>query len=149
MEHFVRECPRTSKCRICGPSSQTKHATALHECYDVVNLGAADEESAPIPAPRNKAGSSRPSHNFTVRKLNSNNNRAILLRTSAVKVVNPESGISTLAYTQHDTGSEVTLISENLKRELGLKTTPDPTVTIRTLADQKVDSEGRTNFKLQ
>ena len=41
------------------------------------------------------------------------------------------------------------LIFENLKRELGLKTTPDPTVTIRTLADQKVDSEGRTNFKLQ
>ena len=66
-----------------------------------------------------------------------------------MKVVNPESGISTLAYAQHDTGSQVTLISENSKRELGLKTTPDLTVTIRTLADQKVDSEGRTNFKLQ
>ena len=115
----------------------------------MVNLGAADEESAPIPASRNKAGSSGPSRNFTVRKLYTNNNRAILLRTSAVKVVNPESGISTLAYAQHDTGSQVTLISENVKRELGLKTTPDPTVTIRTLADQKVDSEGRTNFKLQ
>ena len=136
LEHFVRECPRTSKCRICGPNSQTKLATALHECYDVVNLGAADEESAPIHAPRNKAGSSGPSRNFTLRKLNTNDNRAILLRTSAVKVVNPESGISALAYAQHDTGSQVTLISENLKRELGLKTTPDPTVTIRTLADQ-------------
>ena len=34
LEHFVRECPRTSKCRICGPNSQTKHATALHECYE-------------------------------------------------------------------------------------------------------------------
>ena len=114
-----------------------------------MNLEAADDESAPISAPRNKTGSSGPSRNFTVRKLNTNNNRAILLRTSAVKVVNPESGISTLAYAQHDTGSQVTLISENLKRELVLKTTPDPTATIRTLADQKVDSEGRTNFKLQ
>ena len=114
-----------------------------------MNLGAADEESAPIPAPRNKAGSSTPSRNFTVRKLNTNNNRAILLRTSAVKVVNPESGISTLAYAQHDTGSQVTLISENLKRELGMKTTPDPAVTSRILADQKVGSEGRTDFKLQ
>ena len=112
----------------------------------MVNLGAADEENAPIPAPKNKAGSSRPSRNFTVRKLNTNNNRAILLRTSAMKVVNPESGISTLAYALHDTGLQVTLISENLKRELGLKTTLDPTVTIRTLADQKVDSEGRTNL---
>ena len=54
-----------------------------------MNLEAADEESAPIPAPTNKAGSSGSSRNFTVRKLNTNNNRAILLRTSAVKVVNP------------------------------------------------------------
>ena len=113
MEHFVRECPRTSKCQICGPNSQTKHATALHECYDVVNLGAADEESAPIPAPRNEAGSSGLSRNFTVRKLKTNNNPAILLRRSAVKVVNLESGISTLAYAQHDTGSQVALIFEN------------------------------------
>ena len=35
LEHFVREYPRISKYRICGPNSQTKHATALHECYDV------------------------------------------------------------------------------------------------------------------
>ena len=53
--------------------------------------------------------------------------------------------MSTLAYAQHDTGSQVTFIFENLKREFG----HDPTVTIRTLADQKVKSEGRTNFKLQ
>ena len=65
-----------------------------------------------------------------------------------MKVVNPETGISTLAYAQHDTGPQVTLISENLKRELGLKTVLDPTVTIRMLADQKVDSEGRNEFKL-
>ena len=105
LEHFVRECPRTSKCRICGPNSQTKLATALHECYVVVNLGTANEESAPIPASKNKAGSSGPSCDFTVRKLNTNDNRAILLR---MRVVNPESGISTLAYAQHDTGSQVT-----------------------------------------
>ena len=100
----------------------------LHCMNNAVNLGASDEESAPIPAPRNKAGSS--SRNFTVRKLHTNNNRAILLRTSAVKVVNSEKGISTLAHAQHDTGSQVTLISENLEIELGLKTTPDPIVTI-------------------
>ena len=30
LEHFVRECPYPSKCRICGPSSQNKHTGALH-----------------------------------------------------------------------------------------------------------------------
>ena len=147
LDHFVRECPRPSKCCECGPNCRTKHATALHECYNKVNLGAVDASNAPIPAPRNRAGSS--CRNFSVRKLNTSNNHAILLMTIAVKVLNPETGMSTLAYAQHNTGSQVTLISENLKQELGLQTTPDLTVTICTLADQKINSEGRTTFKLE
>ena len=49
----------------------------------------------------------------------------------------------------HDTGSQVTLISDNLKTELGLETVPEPSITIRTLGDKTVPVEGRTNFKLQ
>ena len=59
------------------------------------------------------------------------------------------SGKSSLVYAQHDTGSQVTVISGNLKTELGLETVPEPSVTIRTLADKPVPVEGRTNFKLQ
>ena len=32
-EHFVRGCVFRSKCRTCGPLSENKHATALHESY--------------------------------------------------------------------------------------------------------------------
>ena len=54
LEHYVRDCSRPTKCRKCGPSNQNKHATALHECYTGVNLGAADKsQTTPKPAPRN------------------------------------------------------------------------------------------------
>ena len=49
----------------------------------------------------------------------------VLLRTTAVRVINRSNGRSTLAYQQHDTASQVTLISEALKDELGLQAVPD------------------------
>ena len=73
----------------------------------------------------------------------------VLLRTSAVRVINPNTGKSTLAYTQHDTASQVMLISDALKTELGLETNSDPNVKIRTLSDETVDCKGRTAFKLE
>ena len=63
--------------------------------------------------------------------------------------MNPITGQSTLVYAHHDTGSQATLISDNLIKELGLETVPDPTITLRTLVDQKVASGGPTNFKLE
>ena len=36
-----------------------------------------------------------------------------------------------------------------MKKELALESTPDPLVTIRTLADEKVGNGGRTNFRLE
>ena len=72
-----------------------------------------------------------------------------MLRTSAVKVVNPHTGESTLAYAQHDTASQATLISKNLKNELGLESIPDPSVMIRTLADGTVPIGGRTDFVIE
>ena len=58
-------------------------------------------------------------------------------------------GKSTRAYAQHDTASQATLILDSLKNELGLKTVLDSSVTLRTLADQKVFCGRRTNFKLE
>jgi len=48
-------------------------------------------------------------------------NNGILLRTSAVRVIIPLTGKSTLAYAQHDMASQATLISERLKNGLGLE----------------------------
>ena len=86
---------------------------------------------------------------MTVRKIIHENNRVVLLHTSAVKVVNPKIGESALAYAQHHAASLATLVSENLKDELGLKAVPDSTAKIRALADCTVDSGGRTNFVLE
>ena len=147
LDHIVQNCPRSTKCRKCGPRSQNKHATALHECFISPNTGAADKTSD---VPRSKTETTQNEHNErVVLKSNSSEESVILLCTSAVKIVNPTSGKSSLVYAQHDMGSQVTLISNNLKTQVGLETVPEPSVTIRTLADKTVPIEGRTNFKLQ
>ena len=80
---------------------------------------------------------------YTCRKLKSDDNGVVLLRTSAVRVINPNTGKSTLAYVQHDTASQVTLISDALKDKPGLETNFDLNVKIRTLSDETVDRKGR------
>ena len=89
-----------------------------------MNLGAADRVdpvSRPVPGPRTNYRQNG-SQDFTCRKFNFADNGVVLLRTSAVRVINPHTGESTLAYAQHDTASQVTLISDALKTELGLET---------------------------
>ena len=147
VDHIVRNCLRSTKCRTCGPRSQNEHATALHECFISRNTGAADTGSDQ-PGSKNETIQNERNERVGL-KANSSEECVILLRTSAVKIVNPTSGKSSLVYVQHDTGSQVTLISDNLKTELGLETVPEPSVTIRILADKTVPVEGRTNFKLQ
>ena len=83
-----------------------------------------------------------------VRKLTPNNNN-VLLRTSVVRVINPCSGKSVLAYAQHDTASQATLISERLKNELDLNVDTKSAVTIRTIADQTTKSGGLAELILQ
>ena len=73
----------------------------------------------------------------------------VLLRTSAVRVINPNTGKSTLAYAQHETASQVALISDVLKNELGLETNSNLKVKICTLSNVTVDCKGRTAFKLK
>ena len=89
------------------------------------------------------------SQDFTCRKLNSSDNSIAMLHTSALKVINPHTGESTLAYSQQNTASQVTLTSNALKNELGLETNSDPNIKIRTLADETVDCKGRTAFILE
>ena len=72
-----------------------------------------------------------------------------MLRTSAVRVINPVTGKSTLAYAQHDTASQATLISKSFRDELGLATKTDHAITILTLAEQTMHSGGLTNFEIE
>ena len=124
----------------------SKHATALHDCFASPNLGATEKETRTQTIAEPNSNDAR---NRTGLKVNSIDKRAILLRTTAVRVVNSDTGTSALAYAQLDTGSQVTLISNELSKELGLTITLDPDVSIRTLADQRVSSKGRTNCELE
>ena len=94
LDHIVRNCPRSTKCRKCELRSQNKHATALHKCFILPNTGAADKGSDE-PGSKNETIQNE-RNKRVILKANSAEERVILLRTSAVKIVNPTSGKSSL-----------------------------------------------------
>ena len=149
--HFSRECTSSSKCRLCGPHFGPKHSTALHDLYvrsDSVNLGAASAGHCQTSVMADAGKKQTEAEQTVVRKLTFNND-LVMLRTSAVRVINPVTGKSTLAYAQHDTASQATLISKSLRDELRLATKTDHSITIRTLAEQTMHSGGLTNFEIE
>ena len=125
--HVARNCSFPSKCRKCGPKAGNKHATVLHESYGKtsyaktisVDVWAAEAEPENENRSQGDAEGNGQSERdrVTVRKLIPATNN-VLLRTSAVRVINPRTGKSTLVYAQNDTASQVTLISKRLKDEL-------------------------------
>ena len=66
-----------------------------------------------------------------------------------MRVINPVTGRSTLAYAQHDTAFQATLISKSLRDKLGLATKTNHAITIRILAEQTMRSGGLTNFEIE
>ena len=119
------------KCRKCRPDSKTKHATALHDCYATPrNVGAVGK----TPTVSESSSNSESDSNTVsaVRKVYDPDQRVVLLRTTAVRVINPDTKKSSLAYAQLDTASQATIISDNLCTELGLKRNVDSEKSIRT-----------------
>ena len=131
-----------SKSHLCGQHFGPKHSTALHELYvnsDSVHLETASAGPCETLVTSGTGKKQTDSKQTVVRKLAFNND-LVMLRTSAVRVINPVTGKSILAYTQHDTASQTTLISKSLMDELGLATKTDHAITIRTLAEQTMRS---------
>ena len=106
--HTANICACPSKCKL---DCRIKHATALHDCYrsTTVNLGAADKALpvSVLPETQIPAGS----NSRVLCKISSGENRVVLLRTIAVRVINPNNERSTLACAQLDTASQARLIS--------------------------------------
>ena len=130
---MVRNCAYLSKCRKCRPDCRTKHATALLDYYvkpDDETLGAAEAASS---APTGGSGSANDYDVIVNRKIDFVDQRVVLLRTCAVRVRNPDTKKSTLAYAQLDTALQAALISERLCNELGLKRNVNASTAIRTL----------------
>ena len=158
--HTARECKQPSKCRQCGPSCSRKHTTALHDWIELpasagaggaCGGGQGSASGAPSPS-RDGKHTDDDAQKVKVLKISDQGDTSksvVLLRTSAVRVINPATGRSTLAYAQHDTASQATLISEGLRNELDLETVKDPSVTIKTLSDHTAITEGRTDFSLE
>ena len=153
-DHIAKNCPKGSKCKLCGLESKNKHAAALHSVFAQSgsdDLGAANVRRAEVSHSSGTEGYETSDNNEppTVRKLAPNNCATVVLRTCAVRVFNPGTNKCTLAYAQHDTASQATLVSEQLKYELGLNVNANRKVRIRTLAEQTSKSSGCTSFKLQ
>ena len=137
------------KCRSCGPARGKKHATALLEVFvssSFVSRGAA-ERRRENNFSDDKTGNTSSSGPRVVRRLAPLVD-SVLLRTSVVRVLNPNMGKSILAYAQHDTASQATSISEGLKNELGLDLDATQKVRIRNLAEQTTPSGGITSFAI-
>ena len=149
--HFSRECTSSSKCRLCGPHFGPKYSTALHELHvnsDSVKLGAARAKHCQTLVNLAQGKKQIDVEQTVVRKLAFNND-LVMLRTSAVWVINPVTGKSTRAYAQHDIASQATLISKNLRDELGLATRTDHAITICNLAEQIRRSGGLAIFEIE
>ena len=65
-----------------------------------------------------------------------------------MRVSNPDTGKTTLAYAQLDTASQATLIFEKLCKELNLKRNADVSTSIRTLGEGTTKCKGHSDFEL-
>ena len=66
-----------------------------------------------------------------------------------MRVIKPRTGKSTLAYAQHDTAFQVTLVFKRLIEELELDVNTNYKLSIRILADQTTVSKGLVTSTLQ
>ena len=146
-EHVVRDCASRSKCRSCGLQFKIKHATALHACFATEAVRAANREVNDT-APQSVQENDNIEKAVDVRSVGLADVGTVLLRTTAVRVINLNNGHFTLAYAQLDTASQATFISDALREELGLEAVSDPSIKFRTLADQTATCLGRTDFSV-
>ena len=154
IDHIAKNCPKGLKCKLCGLESKNEHAAALYSVFAQPgsnDFGAANVRRAKVSHSSDTEGYKTSDDNEppTVRKLGPSNCATVLLRTCAVRVFNPDTNKCTLAYSQHETASQATLISEQLKNELALNVNTKRKVKIRTLMEQTSKSSDCTSFKLQ
>ena len=149
VERFVHDCELHSKCYKYGLKYKNKHSGALHKFYsrpNLVNFGA----TKPVSTVKFN-GKEKNTENIVARKMipNNNNLRVVLLCTNAEKVINPSYKRCTLMYAQHDTASQVNLISEILSNELGLEMKDSHTIAICMLAEETMPSTEVVQFNLE
>ena len=135
--HSVEDCKFPCKCKHCKQRMAVpKHTTLLHEIYTTSfptypseNISSTERVAvgaAPLPSYNQKAST------LVVRKIEAQQT-GILTRISAVQISNPCTRKNTLIYAQHDPGSQVTLISKTLLKELDLVPLGKSRITLHTI----------------
>ena len=149
----MKECPFPSKCRECGSEAKFKHLFGIHELYKQRKeeaLGSATKKADSVDGVKDhRPATSDGQGKATVRHVKVADERVVLLRISAVRLINSKNGKETLAYAQHDIGSQATLISQKVKDELGLATSTESVVTLHTLSGQVTPKLGQVDLQLQ
>ena len=139
--HFAKNCGFASKCSKCGPIYRLKHATVCMICM-------VGQALSTLKRLIQKKVLTLVTFLLVARKI-CPSNKIVLLRTCAVKVINPRTGRFTLAYAQHDTASQGTIVSKSLMDELGLVASKRSQIHIRTLANEFTPCRGIVNFELE
>ena len=73
----------------------------------------------------------------------------VLTRISAIRVINPQTGNSLNVYAQHDSGSEVTILSDSLVNELGLKSEGTSRIILHTVTKKKESDFHYASFDVE
>ena len=153
--HKVKDCKQPCKCKHCGARNTQKHATSLHDLYVShsnagANHGVAETAVAPARSSHGAAitDPSNQTTNLGVRKVQVKQT-GILARISAVRVSNPQTGVNTLVYVQHDPGSQVTLISSALVKELDLVPAGKSHLSLHTLSSSETRQFDHVSFDLE
>ena len=73
----------------------------------------------------------------------------VLTRISAIRVINPQTGNSLNVYAQHDSGSEVTIVSDSLVNKLGLKSEGSSRIILHTVTERKESDFHYVSFDVE
>ena len=146
-QHQVKDCTLPCKCKHCSNTFTPKHTTSLHDLFQKSShpgeaFGAANYENY---KPTNVGD--RP-HNTSVKQVEVKQSD-VFTRVSAVRVINPRTGDSSMVYAQHDPGSQVTLMSTSLVEELGLVNEGKCRITLHTLSSSQTQLYARVVFNLE
>ena len=159
-KHHISDCHLQCKCKHCDKHNPQRHTTSLHELYLQsstvgVNVGAADgttvvgnSHNCSIPSLPKELANHNATNHASIKKIQAPAT-GVFTRISAVRVINPGTGVSTLAYAQHDSGSEVTLVSASLADELSLRRGETSLVTLHTVSGSTTSTFSHVSMKVQ
>ena len=159
-KHHVSDCRLQCKCKHCDKHNPQRHTTSLYKLYLQsstvgVNVGAADgttvvrdSHNCSIPSLPKELANHNATNHASIKKIQAPVT-GVFTRISAVRVINPATRVSTLAYAQHDSGSEVTLVSASLADELSLRRGATSVVTLHTVSGSTTSTFSHVSMKVQ